>query len=471
MRFNFRLYACGLILVGLVGGCANVRPRASFEPVRRDVERRTGHRIRWYRGTAEDAGAGQEVREMLRDHLTVHEAVQVALLNNRRLQGLYEDLGVAQAELVEAGLLSNPVFEGSIRFNRGHRPAIDLAVVEEFISIFMIPLRRQAAAADVERTKLEVTGRVMDLARRVTVEFYRHQGALQMLRMRRSVVDATEASYRMSERLRDAGNATRLSVLQQRALHEQAKLDLSAAELTVEESRERLNRLMGLWGPDVGWKVASRLPDIPSEGLDLERVEQRAIENSVDLAMARRGLEATAGRVGITDVESVLPELVVGAEAEREPDLQWEVGPALSLPLPLFDQGQPERAAARGEFRRLWENYTALAVEVRSAVRAARHRLMVARRRVRYYQRVVVPLQKQILRQTQRRYNGMFLGVFQLLQAKQQEIRTRRRSIEELRNYWIARTELEQILAGRLVEGSGVSVSTGGPIDRSAGGH
>ena len=68
----------------------------------------------WNLGTELDAQVDQEVRALLQDTLTVDGAVQVALLNNRNLQALYAELGVAQADLVQAGLLRNPVFDGLV---------------------------------------------------------------------------------------------------------------------------------------------------------------------------------------------------------------------------------------------------------------------------------------------------------------------------------------------------------------------
>ena len=98
----------------LVTGCATFDQRAGFSDVSATVEARSGKRVVWNLGTELDAQVAQEVRELLHDTLTVDGAIQVALLNNRDLQALYADLGVAQADLVQAGLLKNPVFDGVV---------------------------------------------------------------------------------------------------------------------------------------------------------------------------------------------------------------------------------------------------------------------------------------------------------------------------------------------------------------------
>ena len=89
-------------------------------------------------------------------------------------------------------------------------------------------------------------------------------------------------------------------------------------------------------------------------------------------------------------------------------------------------------------------------MEIRSEVRAARDRLTAARQLVAYYRDVVLPRRKRIVEQTQREYNFMLVGVFQLLQAKQDEINAQREFLEAQRDYWIVRTELDHALGGGL---------------------
>ena len=102
---------CALLL--LLSGCATFDQRAGFSDVRTAVEERSGKRVAWNLGTELDAEAAEDVRRLLAGPLTADAAIQVALLNNRGLQATYAELGVAQADVVQAGLLTNPVFDGA----------------------------------------------------------------------------------------------------------------------------------------------------------------------------------------------------------------------------------------------------------------------------------------------------------------------------------------------------------------------
>jgi cobalt-zinc-cadmium efflux system outer membrane protein len=473
----FPSLVCSLLALG---GCATVPRATDFPDVEKAVAERTGgQRVHWNQGTPDDRAVQAIVRDMLQKELTAGEAVQIALLNNRGLQATYADLGVAQAEVVQAGLLKNPVFDGDVKFPlSGGGTKADLSVVQDFLDVLLIPLRKKVAQAAFESAKLRVTGAVLDLAARTRTAFYAHQAAEQTLELRRTVVAATGASYDLAQRLRRAGNITELDLAQERALYEQSKLDLSRAEVAVLDTRERLNVLMGLWGEQVTWRAAARLPDPPAdEDVPTEGVERRAVERSLELAVARNEVEAAARTLGIRRSFGLLPEASLGAAAERENEGGWSVGPAFSLPIPLFDQGQAAAASAGAELARARERYAATAVEVRSAARAARNRLLATRSQANYYRQVLLPLRRQITEQTQLQYNAMQVGAFQLLQAKRDEVEAGVAYIEALRDYWVARAGLNQITSGRLTDAgeaamtSTSSASPGSTGGRQAGGH
>jgi outer membrane protein TolC len=120
------------------------------------------------------------------------------------------------------------------------------------------------------------------------------------------------------------------------------------------------------------------------------------------------------------------------------------------LPLPFFDQGQAAASSARARFVQLWNQYTALAVEIRSRVRRARDVLRVTRQRVVFYRDLVLPLQQRVTEQALLRYNAMQLTQFELLQTKREQVDAQMRYILTLRDYWIVRVQLEHALAGHV---------------------
>ena len=472
MNEKMRYAALFFAALFLLAGCTGVSKEAAFSEVQQQVDESIGFTIHWNGDTDSAGEVTQTIKELLSKSLVADAAVQIALLNNRRLQVTYEEIGIAYAAVVEAGSPSNPAFHGGATFGLPQAmtapPAHDSYVFEiemDFLSVLYGSMRRSVAKSEFEAAKLRVMAAVMDLAGQTRTAFYRVQAEKQMLEMFRQIVLATQAGYEFASELREAGNIPELDLLLQRALYEGSRLALVAAEVTLAESREQLNRLMGLWGEETAWAVEARLPNIPAEPMKLDDVEKVAIENSIDLAIAREDIVSIGKQLGVAKAMSLVPRLEVGGELEQE-DGAWKAGPALGFEIPLFDRNQGQRAAAAAVLRQRQEEYHALAVEIRSAVRAAQRRLLTTRQTALSYQDDILPLQEKILEQVQLQYNAMQVGTPRLLLAKQQQIDAGRDYIQALYNYHVARVAFDQILSGRLV--LNVQVDTSLPQGNSA---
>jgi cobalt-zinc-cadmium efflux system outer membrane protein len=339
-----------------------------------------------------------------------------------------------------------------VRFGiNGPGTGVDVGLVQNVISALQIPLKRRVAAAELERAKLEVAGLVIDLAARVKASFIRLQGALQRLELDASVVEATALAADVARRQHAAGTTTEFALASEEALAAQAQVDLARDQSRAAEDRERLSALMGLWGEDTGWRVAARLPDVPSEPLPASGLESLAVAQRLDLAAARAATLAVAERLALERFYGLLPEGDIGLLAEREiDDGRWSLGPSLGLPIPLFDQGQARRAKARAELQQGEARFAALAIEVRADVRRLLARAEASRTQATQYLRRVLPLRRRVFAQAQLEYNGMLIGVFQLLQAKRDEVEAGRAYITALTDYWTTLARLEGAVGGAL---------------------
>ena len=451
MKTRISNIAVNVALAGsLLAGCATAPADSGFSDVEQTVSDRLGQRIQWRQDTTEDQAAEEAVATLLADEIDADSAIQIALLNNHRLQAVYEELGMARAGLVQAGLLRNPVFGASIGFTEGGgSPDLRFSIVQDFLGILYMPLRKRIAESEFAAAKLRVSGAVVDLSADVGAAYYALQAAQQMLELRRQVAGASAASLDAARRLRQAGNITGLDLDNEQALFINARLRIEAAKVVVTTRREHLNRLMGLSGADINWRIADRLPELSADRPDLKTLEARAVEASLDLAIVRQDIKTMGRRLGFTRTSALVPELELGGEGERE-EGAWDIGPEVAFPIPLFDQGQARIAAARSEVNRLRRNYVALATEIESVTRVTRKRLITARRMANEYERVALPLQARIVEQTQLQYNAMQLGVFQLLTSFERQIDVGERCVETLQDYWLARNDLERILNGRL---------------------
>jgi len=444
-----------IFLLEFLGGCASTSRDKTLDEMGKSAADQSGYQVQWNTSITDSGEISEEVRKLLQDNLNADIAVQIALANNRHLQATFEELGIAHTTLVQAQLPDNPALDASVRFlEDGAGEVINFALTENVLSLLLIPSKKSLAREKMDAAMLKVACVTMDLALEARTAFYAYQSAEQFHEMRKSILNASEASYDMAQRIHKAGNMTDLDLANERALYEQSKLDLSAAETEAAEARERVNAVLGLWGKDIEWKSEKRMPEIPDKEPGNKDAEKTAIAKSLDLKLARKQLEITAQKYGITKTELTFPDLSIGVESEKSETEVWSHGPALTVTLPLFNRGQALKPAAEAELRREWKEYLALAVEIRSETRTAVYRMKLARQQALYYMNVMLPLRNRITNETQQRYNAMLVGVFELLQAKQHEIEAGAHYIRELQNYWIARAELEQILSGRILKSS-----------------
>jgi cobalt-zinc-cadmium efflux system outer membrane protein len=288
-----------------------------------------------------------------------------------------------------------------------------------------------------------------------------HQANQQMLELRRTIVQALTASFEVTRRLLDGGNITDLEFARERALLETGKLALRSAEVVVRQSREELNTLMGLWGKQTEWQTDGRLPEIPQQPIQTENLERVALDRSVDVLSARQRLLSAGEQLGFNRRTALIPEMHAGPLGERV-DGSWEVGPTLEFAIPLFDQGQARVGRAAAELRRAQQEYYALAVRIRSTVRAVRDRMEGARDRALYYRDIMLPLQERIVNESQLHYNAMQIGPLELVRARERQIETAVAYIEALRDYWLARGDVGQVLNGRLPASNGTASSKSG---------
>ena len=452
MRPRADAVALGVALA--LAGCTRIPPRPGFDAVSELVSARSpGRTIEWNQGTPEDEEAARHVRELLAGELDLDAAIQIALLNNRSLQAVYAQLGIAQADLMQAGLLQNPILSAQVTIPTpaGLFTGAAVGFVQEIVSILQMPLKKRIAGAAFEEAKLTVSAAVIDLVTAVKRAFYRAQGAEQLLELRRSVVEATALSADVARRQHDAGNINDLDLSGELALAEQANADLARTQIEVAEDREELTAIMGLSGPATEWRIAPRLPELPHDDGMPDDLETLAITQRLDLAAAQERVHRLLLARDLSRRSRFLPTAGLGIAAQREvDDGAWSIGPALELPIPLFDQGQAAVASQSAQARQGEDQRAALAVAIRSQVRRARTKMQQGRALAEHYRTVLVPLRERIIRQTQLEYNAMLAGVFQLLAAKRDEIDAGRGLIESLRDYWIARTDLETAVGGEL---------------------
>ena len=453
-----------LVLALALTGCVSVPRDAGTAGVQEAISQRGGPSIVWSAQPASDDHA--DVAALLRDELTADEAVAIAMLNNPRLQVTLAELGIARADLIEASTIANPLFELEIRFpGEPYRP-FELRLAQSLVDLIQLPRRRALGRAAFDAAQMRVSSEVLRFGADVRSAYFDLLAATQHVALSRTSLASAQAAAELAMKQHAAENITDLDLENEQALYEQAKLDLARAEQRVLLEREALLRAMGLRDVNAEWRLPAAFPELPEAELDQQQLEQLAAAQRLDLAIARRELDVARQRVPLARL-AILDETEVDVHYEREPDGEHTVGPGIELPIPIFNTGRAARTRAEAEFLRAQHFVNALESETSSLLRAARAAVGVARAQVEYYRDVIVPRRARIVELTKLEHNAMLVGVFQLLQAKQNEMQARRDFIDAQRDYWSARTDLDRALQG-IADDTSFTPATGQGQGKSA---
>lgn len=458
----------------LLSGCATSAPQAALPAVQQQLADRGQPDVAWPLTAAERQRSDAAVATLLGAELTPDSAVRIALLNNRALRATFEELGLSQAAVGAASRLPNPSFAAGVRWpdSNPRGPTVEFGLTAPLLESLLLPTRRRIAEDMLVAAQYRVSHEVLVLAaavRRSTYEVL----AQQDLRARLVTIgESTAAAAEFAERQYSAGNISQLERLEIHAAAQESRVQLSRADAELIVLREHLSQLLGLSAGQTGWTLAGALPALPAADLLPDDLERVALDQRLDLA-ARHTQAALAERALAFKVRTrPLPAAIdLGVNTEREGDGNRLTGPHLSAELPLFDQGQPELARLSAESRQAQDLAAALAADIGSEVRIARAALSAARQAAAYHHDTVVPQRAAILRETLLHYNAMQVSVYVLLQAKAAEQAAERAGIEALRDYWLARVDLERALGRRLpdpVADLAATSSTSLPLPASA---
>jgi outer membrane protein TolC len=432
----------------LLAGCASFSPDGGFAPVQQTARERLGKELQWPRTEADRDSIERRVAELLAAPLTVDAAVQVALLNNRGLQAGFQELGITEAERVQAGRLPNPGLSFG-RLRRGSEVELEWGLHFNLARLLALPLVDRMEARRLQQVQGRVAMSVLALAAETRKAWLHALAAEETVRYMRQVKQVADASTELARRMEQVGNFNKLQRAREQGFSADAALNLARAEQAQRSTRERLIRLLGVWGTQTQFMLPERLPDLPKEALDLPDIERVALTQRLDVKGARLDVERTASSLGLTRTTRFINVLEAGylrnSSNEAPTQRGWEVG----FELPLFDWGGARVARAEAVYMQAVDRAAETAVNARSEVREAYGAYRSAHDIARHHLDEVVPLRKQIADENLLRYNGMLIGVFELLADARAQIASVNAAIEAKRDCWLAQADLDMALIGK----------------------
>ena len=440
-----------LLAALLLSGCASFSPDGGMtvvadvasEAIRKDVIS-----IR----TADDAERARElVGRLLRRTLTVDSAVQIALLNNRGLQASYNELALAEADMVRESLPPNPTFSIFRIVGDGALEA-ERQVVGNILALSTLPFRTEIARQRFQQAQLRAGEETLRLAADVRRTYFRAVAANELVGLLTEAKATAESTAQLASKLGQTGALNKLDQAREQVFYAETTADLAALRQDATSSRERLSRLLGLWGGNLDFRLPGKLPALPRRPLSLPGIEVDAVEHRVDLQIARIELAALAKSLDLTGATRFVTLLDVAGVDRKTVDPNGtafrERGFDVQFQIPIFDGGEVRVRQAAETYGQAFNRLTERAVNVRSEARDAYRIYRSTYDIATQYQREVLPLRKIISDEIQLRFGSMQDDVFALLTEAKQRIASSRSAIEARREFWLAQSELKTAVNG-----------------------
>jgi len=429
-------------------GCASFAPDGGFGPVGDAVKARTAQDAVWVRSDKDADTVRARVKELLAQPLTAESAAQVALLNNPGLQASYAELGIAEADLVQASRWSGPRFSFA-RLRRGNETEYERSVFFDLLGLVTIPLSTRAEEKRLEAAKTRAAGEALRLALDSRKAWFAAVAAQESARFMEQAKEAAEAGADLGRRMATVGNWSRLNQAREHVFYAEATAQLARARHASLAAREHLTRLMGLWGEDTAYRLPDRLPELPQAAREARDLESQALAERLDVQAARRDAESLAESLGLTRVTRYLNLLELGLHRNTESPRPAQRGWELELRIPIFDFGGARTARAEHVYTQAVNRAAEAAIQARSEVREAYSAYRTAFDLAKHYRDEVVPLRRKISEEVLLRYNGMLMSVFELLADSREQIAAVNAYLDSLRGFWIAESGLQAALTGK----------------------
>jgi len=459
--------------VAVLSGCATVNIDQAIDRTNGETKSASGASAQLLRTVTAKTTRDNQVAELLKSPLSQQAAVQLAIINSPALQTLLAERWGDMAQAAQGGRIANPIL--SLERVRS-LDELELGRILAFglLDLLTLPQRQKIATARMAQTELQMTADVVGLISQVRMAWVAAVAASESATYSKLVYESAQASAELAKRMQSVGNFNRLQRVRQQAFYADASIQLLASQHTATATREALVRLLGLKDIDVGkLTLPERLPDLPKSFMSPEAVSKALTTQRLDVRMAQSQLDAASKSQGLnlltslTDVELGVIRNTI--KDTHEGTSQTSKGYELSIRLPIFDWGDAQRASMNAATLAAANRMEATVIGAGSDLRGSYSAYRTAYDASRQYRDEILPLSKVIAEENGLRYNGMFIGVFELLADHRAQINTVKAAIAAQQQFWQADAALQATLLGKPM--SAPAMAAGSSSGGDAPGH
>lgn len=437
----------------VLAGCASVSMDQALQETNDTTKAFTQGKLELSRTEQQQLARSKLSSELLAKPLTMDDAVQLALANSPAVQTLLAQSWSELASANQLGRIANPIFTFE-RVRSGSELDIGRILSFGLLDLLTLPQRQVISRGQLAQTKVQLSASVVDQVTQVRQAWVRAVAAQQTLQYAGQVNSAAQASAELARRMLQVGNFTKLQRARQQVFYADATAQLASSQHAATAAREELIRQLGLTDAQATeLKLPERLPDLPKEPRQASVVNSSAMQQRLDVQMARSQLDMAGKSQGLNllnslvDVELGLIRNTVfdNAEGTKHTARGYELG----IRLPIFDWGSAQRDSMNAQSLAAANRYEKTVRSASSQLRESYSAYRTAHDVARHYRDEIVPLRKTMSEENVLRYNGMLIGVFELLADTRDQISSVMAAINTYQQFWLADSALSASVIGK----------------------
>ncbi|MEJ8852406.1 TolC family protein [Variovorax rhizosphaerae] len=439
--------------IAVLTGCATVSIDDALQETNTNARQFTQGKLEISRTQEQRDRRLELTQELLAKPLSQDDAVQVALANSPAVQALLAQSWADIARANQTGRLPNPIFKFE-RMRLGSELEIGRLLSVGLLDLILLPRRLAISKSQTDQAKVQLTSTVVDQVTQVRQAWVRAVASQQSLQYARQVNESAQASAELARRMQLIGNFSKLQRARQQVFYADATTQLASSQHAVTSTREELVRALGLDDAQAAKLVLpDRLPDLPKAPRDPAQVAATATEQRLDVQQARAQLDVAGKSQGI-NLLTTFTDIEVGGRRDTVFDnasgtKSTRRGYEVDIRLPLFDWGTAQRDAMNAQAIAAANRYDATTRGASSQLRESYSAYRTAYDIARHYRDEVVPLRQAMADENVLRYNGMLIGVFELLADARDQVASVSNAINAQQQFWLADATLAAAVIGK----------------------
>lgn len=452
MKQYFRLTALAAAALVLTG-CASVNIDEAIRAANQATAEFTAGKLVLSRTQEQQQAREKLAQELLAQPLSADDAVQLALVNSPAVQTLLAQSWADMAKANQSGRIANPMFTFE-RMRFKNELEIGRLLSLGLLDVLTLPKRHALAKGQVAQAQAQMAANVVDQVTQVRQAWVRAVAAGQILQYTQKIQRSAQASAELARRMQLVGNFNKLQRARQQVFYADSTAQLAAAAHARTATREELIRQLGLTDVQAqSLQLPDRLPDLPSQYRASTSVSDAAAQQRLDVQLARGQLDMLGKSQGL-NLLTRLVDVEVGfrhdtvfdnADGSKANKTGYEIG----IRLPIFDWGNAKRDALDAQTLAAANWYDSTVRNAASQLRESYSAYRTAYDVARHYRDEIVPLRSAMAEENMLRYNGMLIGVFELLADTRDQINSVMSAINTYQQFWLADAALSASITGK----------------------